>query len=259
MPRPFPGVDPYLEGQHYWPEFHNKFLNSLQEALADRLPDEYEARLDERVRMFDRDAHEEALILPDVAVIRFEEGRAGRGGVGSAVLEPETYTTILVEEDREYYLKVLHRPDRSLVTEIEVLSPTNKVGGGRVEYLQKRSAILRQDVHLVELDLLLAGVRLPMRRPLPPGDFYAVVARTEQRVEGRFDCEVYSWTLRDPLPTLPVPLRAPDPDVRIDLGAVYETAFERGRYARSIDYAKPIELPVHPDDRGWVAERAAAR
>jgi hypothetical protein len=23
---PFPGVDPYLEGQHYWPDFHASFI-----------------------------------------------------------------------------------------------------------------------------------------------------------------------------------------------------------------------------------------
>ena len=35
--------------------------------------------------------------------------------------------------------------------------------------------------------------------------------------ERRPDCEVYRWALRDPLPTLPIPLRAPDPDIFVDL------------------------------------------
>ena len=252
MPSLFPGLDPFVEAQGYWPSFHLKFLNYLQEALSDRLPDDYKARLDERVRMVDVDAEAEYLIKPDIAVLRSTQGRS-RGGAAVAVLEPETIPTVVFDEDRANYVKILHRPDRRLVTVIELLSPFNKAGPGRQDYLQRRSAVLRQDVHLVELDLLLGGERLPMRRPLPPADFYALVARTEPRQQGRYDCEVYSWTLRDALPGLPVPLLAPEADVRVDLAAVNATVFERGRYAR------PLEGPIHPEDRAWVADRAAAR
>lgn len=259
MPSPFPGVDPYLEAQGYWPEFHLKFLNYLQEALSDHLPDDYEARLDERVRMVDVAAEAEELFKPDLAILRTSGPRRGTGGGGVAVFEPERFTTIVYDEDREAYLKVLHRADKQLVTVIELLSPGNKVGGGRRDYLQRRSAILRQDVHLVELDLLLGGERLPMRRPLPPAHFCASVARVEARVEGRYDCDVYSWTVRDRLPTLPVPLRAPDADVGIDLAAVYATVFERGRYARSVDYARPPVLSIDAEDQAWVVEQPAGR
>ncbi len=47
-----------------------------------------------------------------------------------------------------------------------------------------------------------------------------------------------------PLPLLPVPLRAPDADVDVNLASVYRTAFSRGRYARSIDYGKGLDLPL---------------
>jgi hypothetical protein len=47
MPSPFPGVDPYLESQHFWPDFHARFMNYWCEALADQLPENYEARMDE--------------------------------------------------------------------------------------------------------------------------------------------------------------------------------------------------------------------
>lgn len=35
MASPFPGIDPYLESQGYWPDFHHTFINYLREALAD--------------------------------------------------------------------------------------------------------------------------------------------------------------------------------------------------------------------------------
>lgn len=252
MPGPFPGVDPYLEAQAYWPDFHLTFLNYWREAIADGLPDDYEARLEERVKLVDLEAGTSFQIRPDVAVIqsspRHQQGAPG----GAAVLDPETIPTVILDEDREVFLKILHRPERKLVAVLELPSPANKAGPDRRDYLGRRNAVLRQEVHLVELDFLTAGQRLPMQRPLPPGDFYAIVARWEQRP----DCQVYAWTVRDRLPLLPIPLRAPDPDIVVDLSAVYATAFDRGRYARSVDYAATLELPLHPDDRAWAEQRA---
>jgi Protein of unknown function (DUF4058) len=69
MPSPFPGVDPYLEGQSYWPEFHLKLIHYRQEALNDGVPDHYEARIDERVTLVEASAHEAKQYLSDVAVV----------------------------------------------------------------------------------------------------------------------------------------------------------------------------------------------
>ena len=61
-----------------------------------------------------------------------------------------------------------------------MLSPTNKSGDGFAEYQLKRGTTIRQKVHLVEIDFLLGGERLPMDEPLPPGDYYAFVSRAER-------------------------------------------------------------------------------
>jgi hypothetical protein len=244
MTNPFPGVDPYVEAQGLWRDFHATFLNYLREAIGDRLPDNYEARIDEHVKPVDIEMGIEARIYPDVAVTRGESPRPGGGG--TSVLEPETMPTVIFDEVRQLYLEILHRPDRQLVAVVELLSPSNKAGGSRRDSLVRRNAILRQeDVHLVELDLLIGGERLPMRRPLPRGEFYAVVAGAGRRP----DCDVYAWGLDDPLPPIPIPLREPDPDVVVDLAAVYSQAYERGRYARSIDRRAPLEPPLPPERR----------
>lgn len=251
MPALFPGIDPYIESQHYWPDFHQTFLTYLREAISDRLPEDYEARLDERVNVIDLEEQDRIFsILPDVAVTH----RPGppRPEVGVAVLEPVTIPTVMIEEDRQAYLRILHRPDRKLVTVLEVLSPANKAKPGYLDYLTRRNALLWQDVHLVELDLLTRGHRLPMRRPLPPGDFYALVAHKDRRP----DCDVYAWTLRDPLPTIPIPLLDRDPWVMLDLASVYSTAFERGRYARSVAYREPLaDLELDAETRSWAEGR----
>jgi len=73
-------------------------------------------------------------------------------------------------------------------------------------------------------------------------------ARSEQRP----DCQVYHWTLRERLPALPVPLRAPDPDVRIDVAAVFTTAYDRGRFGRRINLESRVTGPLKDADSRWI-------
>ena len=68
MASPFPGMDPYLEGPAFWRDFHATFIPCLREAIADHLPDSYDARLDETVFLVDISAEEIDDVYPDVAV-----------------------------------------------------------------------------------------------------------------------------------------------------------------------------------------------
>lgn len=255
MPSPFPGVDPYIENLGILRDFHGTFLTFLRAALVQRLPPNYAALLDEEFRIFEEDHPERRprSYRPDVAVARTGPAVVeGRGGV--AVAEPVTVPLPepVPEEERPLWIEIRRVPDRELVTILELLSPTNKDGHGRREYIAKRNALLERDIHLVELDLLLSGPRLPMGAALPRGDFYAFVARADRRPE----CEVYAWMLRQPLPTIAIPLRAPDPDVPLDLAAAYATAYDAGGYNRLPLYDRPLELPLAVADRAWAAERA---
>lgn len=251
MPSPFPGMDPYLEAPAHWPDFHSRFVNYWCEAVADALPDHYTARIAERVYLIEGLPPERRLIVPDVGVERQPgaPGPVSSPAITAAVRRPITLPLLVMEEPLETYIQILHRPDRSLVAVLELLSPANKEEPGRGDYLAKRNAILRQHIHLVELDLLLGGRRLPLRLPLPPADYYAFCARADRRP----DCEVEPWTLPEPLPVLPIPLRSPDPDVLVDMRAVFTTAYERGRFAREIDYGQPPPVPVSDERQQWIA------
>lgn len=254
MPSPFPGMDPFLESPETWLDFHYTFINYWREAIADALPDEFEANLGERVYLVEVDPESRKLIYPDVAVSHAEPASRSGSASASATLEPVTIPLETIEGPRETYIEILHRPDRSLVAVLELLSPANKQSPGRTEYLSKRNAILRQNVHLLELDLLLGGERLPLQRPLPVGDYYYLVARAELRP----DCQVYAWTLPHVLPRLPLPLRPPYKDAVIDLGQVFTTAYDRGRFGRRLAYQRPCPAPLRDDQRSWVASIVAA-
>jgi hypothetical protein len=60
------------------------------------------------------------------------------------------------------------------------------------------------------------------------------------------------------LPAIPIPLRAPDPDVWLDLGAVFAMTYERGRYARSVDYDGPFSPALPAATLSWVRRQATA-
>ena len=67
MPSPFPGMDPYLEDPAFWSDFHSSFITYWRDALADLLPDNYDARLDERVVLEGPPRVKPKLTEPDVA------------------------------------------------------------------------------------------------------------------------------------------------------------------------------------------------
>ena len=253
MPSPFPGMDPFLENPSFWMDFHSRFINTWCEFLADALPLDMEASIGERVYLIENDPETRKLIYPDLSLLDsgvHEASDATAKSAGGTTLEPVTIPVILLDGPRESYIEILYKPDHSLVAVLELLSPGNKEKPGRLEYLQKRQALLYQHVHLVELDLLLGGQRLPMRGTLPQGDYYYFVHRAEQRP----DCQVYSWNLRQPLTKLPVPLRSPYPDIVFDLATVFTTAYERGRFGRRIPYRGDCPAPLKEQDRQWVEE-----
>lgn len=258
MGSPFPGMDPFLEHPAWWQDFHLDFIVGLRTHLNARLPAHYSARAHASSRLIEVDTTSERLVVPDVVVTRDPVAArqapvTSSTGTTATAIEPVTLPLPAVEEVREQWVEIVRLPDRELVGVIEVLSRGNKIGGTRGDYLAKRASLLRQSIHLIELDLLLGGARLPMLRPLPPGDYFAFVSHADRRPYS----EVYAWRLRDPLPTVQVPLRYPDPDVSLDLADVFRVSYERGAYQRDI-YRLPPVPAVPPEDIPWVMEVPAA-
>ena len=172
-------------------------------------------------------------------------------------IEPVMIPSADAVEVREGYVQVLRLPDYELVTSIELLSPWNKYGEGIGDYRHKRRSLVSRGVHVVEIDLLRRGVRTELARPLPAADYYAFVFRADRRP----DVDVYAWGLRDHLPAVPVPLKAPDPDVLFNLAMVVNTAYERGRCAESPLRRRPAGPGAGAAEAHWADDllRAAGR
>ncbi|MBW3543635.1 MAG: DUF4058 family protein [Planctomycetes bacterium] len=141
-----------------------------------------------------------------------------------------------------------------LICAIELLSAMSKQGRPHREYLRQRERILRSTAHLLEIDLVRKGKRLPMVEELPRADYYVFLSRAERRPR----TEVWPIRLRDPLPTVPVPLLPGDEDVELDLQAAFTNVYDLLGYRFSTNYSGPPAVPLDEADREWAEERLRA-
>jgi hypothetical protein len=146
--------------------------------------------------------------------------------------------TVMPEQIPVYSIEIRDVADRHLVTTIEIISPTNKRGDGYREYLDKRNRILSSTTHLLEVDLLRQGKRVPMQQSLPEAPYFVFLSRAEQRPI----TEVWPIQLTIPLPSVPVPLLQGDKDVPLDLQLAFITVYDDFGYDLSVDYTRPPEI-----------------
>jgi len=257
MPNPFPGVDPYVELTDLWVGFHNTLVGDFSKLLNPLLrPIGYVAIVEKRVDLADVPTDDSDERRPDVAVAGLRSTRpwAGPAGPGSAAVldvEPSTVRLPNYESVPTAYLNIRRLPGRELVTVVELLSPSNKVGRTRRDYLAKRVALLSTAVNLVEIDLVLGGRRLPVIGEVPAGDYCAFISRSDERP----DCQAYAWSIRRTLPRLPIPLRPGEPEVTLDLPTAYTMTYDGGAFDVLVPYDQPLPGPLSDADRAWVAER----
>lgn len=229
MPSPFPGMDPYLEGS-LWTTVHSQLSSEIARQLAPRLQPKYLALTTER-------------FVPD------ESGDVAAGV--SAWAARSRMQTVMPVRVPTVNVEIRDVAQRQLVTAIEVLSPGNKRGEGRREYLVKRRRLLLGESHLLEIDLLRAGQRVPTRDDLPSAPYFLFVSRAELRPA----VDVWPISLREPLPTVPVPLLEGDADVLLDLQQAFTTIYDALGYDLAVDYSKPPDVPLQADDAAWAEER----
>jgi hypothetical protein len=247
---PFPGMDPYLEAPTIWPDVHTRLMSIFCEQLAPLLAPKYLAELETQV-VIDRIDDEPQVVLPDVSVTMPDMPAGAPSAVAVAAPAPVRIRVPLDIPTRLVSVYIRQREDARLVAVIELLSPVNKRRGrGRAEYLEKRRTFLTSPVHLVEIDLLRNYPRMPFDDPLPPAHYLVMVCKAGERPNS----SVWPISVRQPLPTIPIPLLPPDPPVPLDIGQALCTAYERARYDLRVDYSQPPVPPLSPAD----AARAAA-
>lgn len=252
MPSPFPGMDPYIEDPEIWSDFHAGLAEEIRASLNRVLQPRYVARLAPRVTYEVVEVGERHSIRPDVGIWQPQPPRGETQSVALITAAPVESVVEMEVPLRLYTVEVREVGSWRLVTAIEILSPVNKRPGHEAyeEYRRKRRALLRSEAHLLELDLLRGGERVPLARPVPPAAYYVVLSRVERRPY----VEVWPVQLWERLPVVPVPLLEPDPDVALNLGEVVGEVYERGAYGRLIDYRQPPPPPLSEEEAEWLEE-----
>jgi hypothetical protein len=259
MKSPFPGMDPYLEQS--WGDVHNSLITYAQAMLNERLPRDLRARTQERI-VVEVPGDDDRSYYPDIRID--EDTRSSDGATAVADVAMVTAEPLVVpfnEPETQAFLEIIEAgPNRRLITVLEIVSPSNKVGKAREKYLQKQHDLSEAGVSLVEIDLLRGGphvLQLPLYR-------YPASHRTPYKVcvcrGTKAAAEIYRVPLRERLPTIRVPLRPSDADVALDLQTLIEQVYHHGRYD-DIDYTLPPAPPLDPEDAAWADEllRAAGK
>jgi hypothetical protein len=253
MPSPFPGMDPYLEDPGLWPDVHHEFISVSREMLNQQLRPKYHVRVEERVYISDENDLGRHVIVPDLRIREAEDAAPPAYQQSEAatatIAEPLILTTLIEDEIHEARLEIIDRSQRSVVTVIEILSPSNKVAGsrGRASYEQKRKEVMYSPSHFVEIDLLRDGVPIHTRELLPEADYYVHVSRHGRRPQGA----VWPILLPQKLPPITIPLRPEDPDAVLDLQAVLATVYDRAAYDLEIDYRQELVPPLRAHYAEW--------
>ncbi len=223
MKSPFPGMDPYIEACGLWEDFHTHLVAQISDTLAEAAPPQYLVRAGERSY---------------VVLVDSEE--------------------FIEETFREAFVDIYTTtPEQRLVTCIEVLSPSNKRAGspGWDLYQRKRQGVMLAGVNLVEIDLPRRGERMPMVDSWPNSPYVLLVARAFR--ESR--CKVWRASFQTRLPSIPVPLASPDPDLTLDLQPMIDSIYRRFRYARTIDYQRPLSPRLTAAESAWFKQRLKHR
>jgi hypothetical protein len=248
MPSPFPGMNPYLEQEAVWHDFHERFCPAAAEFLTVQIRPHFIAKIDEHVYI--HELPDEARRFIGRADVTVAQPRPRVGTTSTATLEaPARVQLPAVDIERLSFLEIRDRQTQRIVTIIELLSPSNKQPGpDREQYVAKRSELLHSAVHFVELDLLRGGPRMPMAN-LPKCDYYALVGRIDERPRAG----VWPIQLCDPLPVIPIPLMAPHPDARLDLKQVLDRIYDAAGYEDYIYSGEP-RPPLPTDDVNWARQ-----
>lgn len=252
MQNPFPGMNPWLELNSTG--VHARMVVYAGDQLQDYMPPGLRVQVEEDITIdTGDDSAPRRRLRPDVHLVESWDG----GSAGTAVLDAIDATRgVLVMEDppTQRHLEIVDAFG-VLVTAIEFLSLSNKTaGGGLGEYRSKQRTYLQAGVNLVEIDLLRDGsFALAMREEnfpgLPAAAYKAAVFRSADPRERL----AFPIGLREPLPRLPIPLRATDKPAILDLQPLVDRCCTKGGYTQS-DYRRSLRPPLSPEDAAWAGE-----
>lgn len=279
---PYRGINAHLHSflqreRDGWVVFHSSYITHLADAIDAVLPEGYEVSEERslQIRQIDPITGQETVRVPEPDVTVWSVGEHEKTGfspapaVGEAVLTVPVVETLMrpAEESLKAVIISEYSPG-GLVTplvRLELLSPSNKVGVGKLIYLSKRDATLQSGTVLVELDFLhesespVPGVP-SYRRANKDGYPYTLILSDPRPSIYTGNTHIFGVPVNQALPAIPVSLLGTD-QITIDFESVYQTTFANKRYfSNRADYsADPVAMETYrPDDQARIRAVMAA-
>ena len=128
MPSPFPGMNPYLEQEGLWPDFHERFCPLVAELLTGQVRPHYIVKINEQLYIHELPAESGHFMgRADVAVTHPPVDRGARPAV--EVLEaPAQIRLPAVDVERLSFVEIRDRESGQLVTVIELVFHPTELG-----------------------------------------------------------------------------------------------------------------------------------
>ncbi|MFM9963169.1 MAG: DUF4058 family protein [Planctomycetaceae bacterium] len=271
MPSPFPGMDPYLENPHLWPDVHHSLAGQIRDQLNHVLPGEFFAQMEQRMEvgiLDDEEDEDVSRYIPDVSINAAAWSDRGESVAvieqPRAIISPSEEWDVDVKMHKHLFVEVREASGQHrLVTLIEIVSPSNKRGKDRKAFIDKQNEVIANDASLVEIDLLRTGRRiLPseeieqrLKRRKIRADYLVLIGRAWDRTPSRQHYQLFPFTLRDTLPVIPIPLREDDAEPTLDLQFLLQRVYDGGPYRRgAVNYSQPPDPPLTEAESTWAAQ-----
>ena len=150
-----------------------------------------------------------------------------------------------------------------VVTRIELLSPSNKQGGGNYEsYVVKRAEAVETGVPLIEIDYLHEAppliTKLPVYPEHPEAYPYWIIVTDPRPNWSKGRAKGYGFGVNEQIKSIPIPL-ADDEGIVFDLNALYQHTFQAGLWGTLIDYSQePERFETYSADDQEIIRKVAA-
>ncbi len=248
----YPGINAHLNSQLQndgnWPEFHTMHISDLFSALkAQLLPLGYTAALEQSLQIrregFASNPQSDVTVSDPLY-------RSPMVSQPTSVQHQDLVLPIpeLLNTDEQGYFRAVQiysRADRGdPVVWIELLSPSNKPPHSSYAlYRDKRQQVIEAGIVFVEIDYLHQTSptfsRLPDYTRSEPGAFpYRIVVIDPRPDPEQGFAVARQFEVGAAIPQVDIPLN--DNDILpVDMGAIYNTTFERGLYSADLDYSQP--------------------
>ena len=242
-------MDPFIEGYN-WSHFHVSLFVRIADQLTVQLPRHYSLYVEMGVSANEMIfGKSNKSYRPDVSIIETDPRAAYvRSGASTAVVTPPA-VTIPLEDVESRTIAIRNAHNQELITAIEVLSPKNKQGEGLSAYRFKRNEFIRNQVNLVEIDLLRMG-----RSPYPTDRFPLSTYRLQSTNSILRAVEFWTSNLDESLPTISIPLLEEDYALTLNLQDAFEQVYKHSTFWRDIEYTlSKLKPAANPEESETIA------